>query len=147
MLLIETDSNEIPAILGGDRPIALVPAASPDRAKKIAIAARVGGFGVSVIENRSQEFFVLVVGEQDRKSDLQRFVRPFGADVAIDRHIDFEKVYCPARWLAGMAHTHRADKRACMDHTGHLRSPRRNANGQFAPQRDLPGIVVVRHPA
>jgi hypothetical protein len=114
MLLIETDTNKIPAILHSDRPIAFVPAASPDRAKEIAIAARVAGFGVSVIEDRSRELQVLVVGNYDRESDLQRFVRPFGVNVAIDRHIEFEKVYCPASWLTGMAHSYRADERACL---------------------------------
>jgi hypothetical protein len=114
MRLAETDTNKIPAILFSDRPIAFVPAASPDRAKEIAIAARVAGFGVSVIEDRSRELQVLVVGNYDRESDLQRFVRPFGAEIAINRHVEFEKVYCPALRLNGLAHSHRADVETCL---------------------------------
>ena len=109
MLLIETAVDRITGILGSDRPIALVPAESRDRAKEIAISARHGGFGVSVIEDGSRGLLVLVVGDQDRQADLRRFVRRFGAEIATDRHVEVVKVYSPASWFTGLAHSQGAD--------------------------------------
>jgi hypothetical protein len=104
MLLIETTVDRITGILESDRPIALVPAESRDRATEIAVAARDGGFGVAVIEDRSERLFVLVVGDQDRQADLRRFMRRFGAEIATDRHVEVVKVYSPASWFTGLAH-------------------------------------------
>jgi len=105
MLLIETAVDRITGILESDRPIALVPAENRDRATEIAVAARDGGFGVSVIVDRSERLLVLVVGDQDRQADLRRFVRRFGADIATDRHVEVVKVYSPASWFTGLAHS------------------------------------------
>jgi hypothetical protein len=109
MLLIETAVDRITRILESDRPIALVPAESRDRAKEIAVAARDGGFGVSVIVDRSERLLVLVVGDQDRQAELRCFVRRFNLEIATDRHIAIEKVFCWPGWLAAMAHSRGAD--------------------------------------
>jgi hypothetical protein len=109
MLLIETPVDRITEILQSDRPIALVPAGSRNHAKEIAVSARDHGFGVSVIEDRSQRCLVLVVGDQDRQADLRRFVRRYDAEIATDRHLEIEKVYCAAGWLTGLAHSQAAD--------------------------------------
>src|SRR5450759_1960455 len=47
MLLVQTTLDRITGILEKRPPIALVPAENRDTAKKIAVAARDGGFGVS----------------------------------------------------------------------------------------------------
>ena len=100
--LVHSAVDRIAGILHGENPIALVPADSQDRAKQIAVAARDGGFGVSVIEDRS---LVLVVGDHDRQADLRRF----GAEIATDRHVKIETVYCPAGWLTAMAYSRGAN--------------------------------------
>ena len=104
MLLIETTVDRITEILESQRPIALVPAESRNRAKEIAVAAENNGFGVAVLLDRSERLFVLVVGDMDQQArlNLQRFVRRFGV-VSMDRHIDIEKVFCWPGWLATMA--------------------------------------------
>ena len=109
MLLIETPVDRITEILESDRPIALVPAESRDRAKEIAVAVSDGGFGVAVILDRSERLFVLVVGDVGHTAEHRRFVRRFGADIATDRHIAIEKVYCWPGWLTAMAHSRGAD--------------------------------------
>ena len=109
MLLIETPVDRITEILQSDRPIALVPVQSRNRAKEIAVAARDGGFGVSVIEDRSERLFVLVVGDVGHTAEHRRFVRRFGAEIATDRHLEIEKVYCAAGWFTGLAHSQGAN--------------------------------------
>jgi hypothetical protein len=108
MLLIETTVDRITEILQSDRPIALVPAESRDRAKEIARTVSDGGFGVAVILDRSERLFVLVVGDVGHTAEHRRFVQRFGA-VSTDRHIDIEKVYCWPGWLGAMAHSRGAD--------------------------------------
>lgn len=109
MLLIETAVDRITGNLGSDRPIALVPAENRDRATEIAVAARDGGFGVSVIVDRSERLLVLVVGDVGHTAEHRRFVRRFGAEIATDRHVKIETVYCPASWLTGLAHSQGAN--------------------------------------
>ena len=50
-----------------------------------------------------------MVGDQIRQADLRRFVRGFGAEIATDRQVALEKVYCPAGWLTAMAHSQGTD--------------------------------------
>jgi hypothetical protein len=109
MLLVETTLDRITGILESDRPIALVPAEDRNRAKEIAGAASDAGFGVSVIVDRSERLLVLVVGDQDRRADLRRFVRRFGAEIATDCHLEIEKVCCWPGWLTAMAHSQGAN--------------------------------------
>ena len=105
MLLIETAVDRITEILDNNRPLAFMPAGDRDEAKQIAGAAREGGFGVSVIVDRSERLLVIVVGDHDRQADLRRFVRRFGAEIATDRHVKIETVYCPASCFTGLAHS------------------------------------------
>jgi hypothetical protein len=86
-----------------------VPAESRDRAKEIAVAVSDGGFGVAVISDRSERLFVLVVGDVGHTAEHRRFVRRFAADIATDRHVKTETVYCPASWLTGLAHSQGAN--------------------------------------
>ena len=109
MLLIETPVNCIAGILESDRPIALVPVEGRNHAKEIAVAVSDGGFGVAVILDRSERLFVLVVGDVVHTAEHQRFVRRFGTDIATDRHIAIEKVFCWPGWLTAMAHSRGAD--------------------------------------
>ena len=98
-------------ILDSHRPFAFVPAWDRDEAKQIAVAARDGGFGVSVIVDRSERLLVLVVADPGQERHLRRFVfvRRYNAEIATDRHVKIETVYCPASWLTGLAHSQDAD--------------------------------------
>ena len=87
----------------------VVPAEDRNRAKEIAVAARDGGFGFSVIVDRSERLLVMVVGDASHTTDLRRFLRRFGAEIATDRHLEIEKVYCWPGWLTAMAHSRGAD--------------------------------------
>jgi hypothetical protein len=109
MLMIETAVDRITAILDSNRPFAFVPAGDRDEAKQIAVAARDGGFGVSVIEDRSRRLLVLVLGDARHTAELRRFVRRYNTEIATDRHVEIETVYCPAGWLTGLAHSQGAD--------------------------------------
>jgi hypothetical protein len=109
MLLIETPVNCIAGILESDRPIALVPVEGRNHAKEIAVAVSDGGFGVAVILDRSERLFVLVVGDASHTTELRCFVRRYDAEIATDRHIDIEKVFCWPGWLTAMAHSQGAN--------------------------------------
>jgi hypothetical protein len=109
MLLVQTAVDRIAGMLEGDHPIALVPAESRNRANEIAVAARDGGFGVSVIEDCSRRLLVLVVGDASHIAELRRFVRRYDAEIATDRHVEIEKVFQPASWFTGLAHSQGAD--------------------------------------
>ena len=109
MLLIETAVDRISGILGSDRPIALVPAESRDRAKEIAGPARNAGFGVAVIDDRSRGLLVMVIGDASHTTELRCFVRRYDAEIATDRHVAIEKVYCWPGWLTAMAHSQGAN--------------------------------------
>jgi hypothetical protein len=54
--------------------------------------------------DRSERLFVLVVGDVGHTAEHRRFVRRFGAEIATDRHLEIEKVYCWPGWLTAMAH-------------------------------------------
>lgn len=109
MVLVQTGVDRITGILQSDRPIALVPASNREDAREVAISARDGGFGVSVIEDRSRGLLVVVVGDVGRTAGLRRFIGRYHAEIATDRNVEIEKVYCSAGWLTGLAHSRGAD--------------------------------------
>ena len=114
VLLVESSLDRITDILHGDRPIALVPAANRVHAKEIAIAARDAGFGIGVIEERSERLLVLMVADSGQIEGLRRFVGGYGAEVATNnRHLDMEKVCVAASWYTGLAESKRADIGEC----------------------------------
>jgi len=109
MLLIQVPESQILEILDSDHPISFVPADNREHAQEIGISARNSGFGLAVIENRSGRLLVLVVGDAKQESGLRHFLRRFGAEIAMGRHIEMGKAFVPASWLPGLAASQGAD--------------------------------------
>jgi hypothetical protein len=109
MLLVESSPDYISEILQSARPVAVLATENRDHAKKIAIAARDHGLGVSVLQERSGRLLVMVVADAADETKLGLFVRRYDAEITRDRNVDLEKVYVPASWNTGMAARQGAD--------------------------------------
>ena len=74
MLLIKTNENFRQVLQGMYTPLVVLPASSPDeardaskvRAKGLALDARIAGFGVTVVESKDGELFVLVSSNESQ---------------------------------------------------------------------------------